>query len=152
MKDLNLLEIEFPSVINVEVDLMIKASSIDNNKERVSIALVINKITEDNFSIKGSINLDCKDYCSSCLKTINLPLSLEVSVTVLEKNLEFKNESNFEEIHYQDLSCFSIEDLVQEEIQLSYPNGIFCEDQKCKEKHLSAIKKESPFKKLKDLL
>ena len=57
-----------------------------------------------------------------------------------------------DQTHYQDLEYFKIDNLVEEELALIYPDIVKC-DQKCLEREDKlAEEKNLPFKKIRDLI
>ncbi len=87
------------------------------------------KITDTEVLIDGSVDITIKD-----IKELHL------------------DSSEQDQTHYQDLEYFNIDNLIEEELALIYPDIVKC-DRSCLEKEDALMdEKNLPFKKIRDLI
>ena len=80
------------------------------------------------------------------------PVLKNVDVAIKDIKELHTDSSEQDQTHYQDLEYFKIDNLVEEELALIYPDIVKC-DQKCLEREDKlAEEKNLPFKKIRDLI
>ena len=75
-----------------------------------------------------------------------------VNVTIKDMKELHADSPEQDQTHYQDLEYFNIDNLIEEELALIYPDIVKC-DRKCLEKEETLIEEKNlPFKKIRDLI
>ena len=121
IKTFNLKEGAFP----ITMDLLIEDIDLENIgrlKEPVCGNIIITLISKDLFRCEGSINTVFIDSCQSCLKDIEVNLNFKCNLVIKDEELMMDDDSNQDQTHYQNLEYFDVEQLIQEELSLNYPN------------------------------
>lgn len=149
----NLLNTDFPFVIEKNCQLSSNLSFLGSLVGEIPLHLTISRLKDDKYLLNGSLKALFINDCQSCLKETEVFIDIKIKVILLDSSEENSNENNFEDIHYQPLEAFSINYLIEEELLLSYPSIVFCQDIACQKKYnIKKREKNNPFKKLKDLL
>ena len=150
---LNLNEGSFPIKIDNKFKDLHGLEDLGQVKDHVIVKLIIEKFSRVLFLAKGNISVAIEADCQTCFKKTLIKLSLETDVGI--KDIKYENEDKKEplEVHYQDLENFNINDLISEEIYLSFPSIVTCftieSNDKSEEKSLNKIR---PFQKIRDLI
>ena len=151
MKILNLNEGSFP----IEIDLNLNSIDVPDIgilKDTLVIELKISKLSLNLLKCDGYISAQFIDTCQNCLK--NTEVLIEGYVDVIIKDIKelHADSSEQDQTHYQDLEYFNIDNLIEEELALIYPDIVKC-DQKCLEKEDKLTEEKNlPFKKIRDLI
>ncbi len=150
-KTFNLREGSFP----VQMDLVfdeIEIKEIGRLKDLINAEIKISIISKDLFRCEGRLNTTFIDRCQSCLKDIEVNLSFLTNLVIKHEDLMMDDDSNQDQTHYQDLEYFNVEQLIEEEISLNYPNIVKCEGECLDINPLKEEEKNLPFKKIRDLI
>ena len=151
MKILNLNEGSFP----IEIDLNLNSidlPDVGTLKDTLDIKLKISKLSLNLLKCDGSISAKFIDTCQYCLKNIEVHIDGNVDVTIKDIKELHADTSEQDQTHYQDLEYFNIDNLIEEELALIYPDIVKC-DRSCLEKEDALMdEKNLPFKKIRDLI
>jgi uncharacterized metal-binding protein YceD (DUF177 family) len=151
MKILNLNEGSFP----IEMDLNLNSIDIPNVgtlKDTLYIKLKISKLSLNLLKCDGYISAKFIDTCQNCLKDTEVLIDGSVDVTIKDIKELHADSSEQDQTHYQDLEYFNIDNLIEEELALVYPDIVKC-DRNCLEKEgVLTEEKNLPFKKIRDLI
>ena len=150
---LNLREGKFPIKID-KFDIKFSDDlSLGILKNPLIINLSIDKLSSEIFICKGIIKSSFIESCQSCLKDVEVKLSVDTNLIIKDTDILLDKSTKSDESHYQNLKYFQIKKLIEEEICLNYPSIIRCEEQDCIEfKEISNEKKIQPFQKIRDLI
>ena len=151
MKILNLNEGSFP----IEMDLnlnSIDVTDIGILKDSLNVVLKISKLSLNLLKCDGYIRATFIDTCQYCLKDTEVLIDGSIDVTIKDTKELHADSSEQDQTHYQDLEYFNIDNLIEEELALIYPDIVKC-DRKCLEKEDTLIEEKNlPFKKIRDLI
>ena len=151
MKILNLNEGSFP----IEMDLNLNSIDVPNVgilKDTLHVKLKISKLSLNLLKCDGYISAKFVDACQNCLKDTEVLIAGSVDVTIKDIKELHADSSEQDQTHYQDLEYFNIDNLIEEELALIYPDIVKC-DRKCLEKKDKLIEEKNlPFKKIRDLI
>ena len=151
MKIINLNEGSFP----VEIDLNIRSIDVPDIgilKDTLDVKLKISKLSLNLLKCDGYISAKFIDTCQNCLKDTEVLIDESVDVTIKDIKELHADSSEQDQTHYQDLEYFNIDNLIEEELALIYPDIVKC-DQRCLEKEDELIEEKNlPFKKIRDLI
>ena len=151
MKILNLNEGSFP----IEIDLNLNSVDVPDVgtlKDTLDIKLKISKLSFNLLKCDGFISAKFIDTCQYCLKNTEVLIDGYVDVTIKDIKELHVDSSEQDQTHYQDLENFNIDNLIEEELALVYPDIVKC-DRNCLEKEdMSIEEKNLPFKKIRDLI
>ncbi len=151
MKILNLNEGSFP----IEMDLNLNSIDVLNIgtlKDTLHVKLKISKLSSNLLKCDGYIDAKFIDACQNCLKDTEVLIDESVEVTIKDIKELHADSSEQDQTHYQDLEYFNIDNLIEEELALIYPDIVKC-DRKCLEKKDTLIEEKNlPFKKIRDLI
>ena len=151
MKILNLNEGSFP----IEMDLNLNSIDVPDVgalKDTLDIKLKISKLSLNLLKCDGYISAKFFDTCQYCLKNTEVLIDGYVDVTIKDIKELHADSSEQDQTHYQDLEYFNIDNLIEEELALIYPDIVKC-DWKCLEKKDTLIEEKNlPFKKIRDLI
>ena len=151
MKILNLNEGSFP----IEMDLnlnSIDVPDVGTLKDTLNIKLKISKLSLNLLKCDGYISAKFIDTCQYCLKNTEVLIDGSIDVTIKDIKELHADSSEQDQTHYQDLEYFNIDNLIEEELALIYPDIVKC-DRKCLEKEETLIEEKNlPFKKIRDLI
>ena len=151
MKILNLNEGSFP----IEMDLnlnSIDVPDVGTLKDTLDIKLKISKLSLNLLKCDGYISAKFIDTCQNCLKDTEVLIDESVDVAIKDIKELHADSSEQDQTHYQDLEYFNIDNLIEEELALIYPDIVKC-DRKCLgKKDMLIEEKNLPFKKIRDLI
>ena len=150
MKILNLNEGSFP----IEMDLnlnSIDVTDIGILEDTLNVELKISKLSLNLLKCDGYISAKFIDTCQYCLKNIEVLIDESIDVTIKDIKELHADSSKQDQTHYQDLEYFNIDNLIEEELALVYPDIVKC-DRKCLEEDTLIEEKNLPFKKIRDLI
>ena len=151
MKILNLNEGSFP----IEMDLnlnSIDVPDVGTLKGTLDIKLKISKLSLNLLKCDGYISAKFIDTCQKCLKDTEVLIDGSVDVIIKDIKELHADSSEQDQTHYQDLEYFNIDNLIEEELALIYPDIVKC-DWKCLGKKDTLIEEKNlPFKKIRDLI
>ena len=151
MKILNLNEGSFP----IEMDLnlnSIDVPDVGTLKDTLDIKLKISKLSLNLLKCDGYISAKFIDTCQYCLKNTEVLIDGSIDVTIKDIKELHADSSEQDQTHYQDLEYFNIDNLIEEELALVYPDIVKC-DRNCLEKEDILIEEKNlPFKKIRDLI
>ena len=151
IKTFNLREGAFP----IKMDLImenINFQDIGRLKDSISGEIEITMVSKDLFRCEGLVNAVFIDKCQSCLKDIEIKIKFLSNLVIKDQKLMMEDDSNQDQTHYQDLEYFNINQLMQEEVSLNYPNIVKCEEECIEIESLKKEAKNLPFKKIRDLI
>ena len=151
MKILNLNEGSFP----IEIDLNLNSidlPDVGTLKDTLDIKLKISKLSLNLLKCDGSINAKFIDTCQYCLKNIEVHIDGNVDVTIKDIKELHADTSEQDQTHYQDLEYFNIDNLIEEELALIYPDIVKCVRNCLKKEDTMVEEKNLPFKKIRDLI
>ena len=123
MKILNLNEGSFP----IEMDLnlnSIDVPDVGTLKDTLDIKLKISKVSLNLLKCDGYINAKFIDTCQNCLKDTEVLIDGSVDVTIKDIKELHADSSEQDQTHYQDLEFFNIDNLIEEELALIYPDTV----------------------------
>ena len=151
MKILNLNEGSFP----IEMDLnlnSIDVPDVGTLKDTLDIKLKISKLSLNLLKCDGYISAKFIDTCQNCLQDTEVLIDGSVDITIKDIKELHADSSEQDQTHYQDLEYFNIDNLIEEELTLIYPDIVKC-DRRCLKKEDTLIEdKNLPFKKIRDLI
>ena len=151
MKILNLNEGSFP----IEMDLnlnTIDVTDIGILEDTLNVELKISKLSLNLLKCDGHISAQFIDTCQNCLKNTEVLIDGYIDVAIKDIKELHTDSSEQDQTHYQDLEYFKIDNLVEEELALIYPDIVKC-DRSCLEKEDALMdEKNLPFKKIRDLI
>ena len=151
MKILNLNEGSFP----IEMDLKLNSIDVPDVgilKDTLDVGLKISKLSLNLLKCDGHISAQFIDTCQNCLKNTEVLIDGYVDVAIKDIKELHTDSSEQDQTHYQDLEYFKIDNLVEEELALIYPDIVKC-DRSCLEKEDALMdEKNLPFKKIRDLI
>ena len=151
MKILNLNEGSFP----IEMDLNLNSIDVPDIgilKDTLDVELKISKLSLNLLKCDGHISAQFIDTCQNCLKNTEVLIDGYVDVAIKDIKELHTDSSEQDQTHYQDLEYFKIDNLVEEELALIYPDIVKC-DRSCLEKEDALMdEKNLPFKKIRDLI
>ena len=151
MKIINLNEGSFPVEINLNIR-SIDVPDIGILKDTLDVELKISKLSLNLLKCDGHISAQFIDTCQNCLKNTEVLIDGYIDVAIKDIKELHTDSSEQDQTHYQDLEYFKIDNLVEEELALIYPDIVKC-DQKCLEREDKlAEEKNLPFKKIRDLI
>ncbi|URQ68907.1 hypothetical protein M9C81_03825 [SAR86 cluster bacterium] len=151
MKILNLNEGSFPIEMNLNLN-SIDVPHIGILKDTLVVELKISKLSLNLLKCDGYISAQFIDTCQNCLKNTEVLIEGYVDVTIKDIKELHADSSGQDQTHYQDLEYFNIDNLIEEELTLIYPDIVKC-DRKCLEKDDTLIQEKNlPFKKIRDLI
>lgn len=102
----------------------------ENIKNKPEIQLILENIGKGKALIKGKAVLEFILPCDRCLKPVETQVELDFEREVLAPEL-VTNEETKEDQHFVDDYELDVEALLLEELQLSWPSKILC-DEECK--------------------
>ena len=150
---LNLNEGSFPIKLDKKLKDLYGLEGLGEIKDLINVNLIIEKFSKDLFLAKGHISIAIETDCQTCFKKTLIEVDLETDVGIKDIKYENVDEKGPLEVHYQDLENFNINDLISEEIYLSFPSIVTCctieSNDKSEEKSLNKIR---PFQKIRDLI
>ena len=150
---LNLNEGSFPISIKKLFSNLDNLDNLGTIKKGIKTDLKIEKFSNNLLLAKGKISVTLESECQRCseLFDVNLQIKSQVGIKdITEENLDSKGPY---EIHYQDLNCFNIDDLIAEEIHLNFPSVVICcNPDNANDKEDKENQKIRPFKKIRDLI
>ena len=150
---LNLNEGSFPIKLDKKLKSLYGLEGLGEIKDHINVKLIIEKFSKDLFIAKGHISIAIEADCQTCFKKTLIEIDLETDVGIKDIKYENVDEKGPLEVHYQDLENFNINDLISEEIYLSFPSIETCctieSNDKSEEKSLNKIR---PFQKIRDLI
>ncbi len=121
-------------------------------KDTLVVELKISKLSLNLLKCDGYISAQFIDTCQNCLKNTEVLIEGYVDVTIKDIKELHADSSGQDQTHYQDLEYFNIDNLIEEELTLIYPDIVKC-DRKCLEKDDTLIQEKNlPFKKIRDLI
>ena len=151
MKIINLNEGSFP----VEIDLNIRSIDVHDIgilKDTLDVKLKISKLSLNHLKCDGYIGAQFIDTCQNCLENIEVLVEGYIDTTIKDIKEIHADSSEQDQTHYQDLEYFNIDNLIEEELALIYPDIVKC-DRSCLEKEDALMdEKNLPFKKIRDLI
>ena len=151
MKILNLNEGSFP----IEMDLNLNSIDVPDVgilKDTLDVGLKISKLSLNLLKCDGYISAKFIDTCQYCLKNTEVLIDGSIDVTIKDIKELHADSSEQDQTHYQDLEYFNIDNLIEEELALIYPDIVKC-DRNCREKEDALIEEKNlPFKKIRDLI
>ena len=151
MKILNLNEGSFP----IEMDLKLKSIDVPDVgilKDTLVVGLKISKLSLNLLKCDGHISAQFIDTCQNCLKNTEVLIDGYIDVAIKDIKEIHADSSEQDQTHYQDLEYFNIDNLIEEELALIYPDIVKC-DRKCLKKEDTLIEEKNlPFKKIRDLI
>ena len=151
MKILNLNEGSFPIEIDLNLN-SIDVPDVGTLRDTLDIKLKISKLSLNLLKCDGFICAKFIDTCQYCLKNTEVLIDGYVDVTIKDIKELHVDSSEQDQTHYQDLENFNIDNLIEEELALVYPDIVKC-DRNCLEKEdMSIEEKNLPFKKIRDLI
>ena len=151
MKILNLNEGSFPIEMNLNLN-SIDIPDIGILKDTLDVELKISKLSLNLLKCDGFISAKFIDTCQNCLKDTEVLIDGSVDITIKDIKELHADSSEQDLTHYQDLEYFNIDNLIEEEISLIYPDIVKC-DRKCLEKEVMLMEEKNlPFKKIRDLI
>ncbi len=151
MKILNLNEGSFPIEMNLNLN-SIDVPHIGILKDTLVVELKISKLSLNLLKCDGYISAQFIDTCQNCLKNTEVLIEGYVDVTIKDIKELHADSSGQDQTHYQDIEYFNIDNLIEEELTLIYPDIVKC-DRKCLEKDDTLIQEKNlPFKKIRDLI
>ena len=151
MKILNLNEGSFPIEIDLNLN-SIDVPDVGTLRDTLDIKLKISKLSLNLLKCDGFISAKFIDTCQYCLKNTEVLIDGYVDVTIKDIKELHVDSSEQDQTHYQDLENFNIDNLIEEELALVYPDIVKC-DRNCLEKEdMSIEEKNLPFKKIRDLI
>ena len=151
MKILNLNEGSFPIEIDLNLN-SIDVPDVGTLRDTLDIKLKISKLSLNLLKCDGFISAKFIDTCQYCLKNTEVLIDGYVDVTIKDIKELHVDSSEQDQTHYQDLEYFNIDNLIEEELALVYPDIVKC-DRNCLEKEdMSIEEKNLPFKKIRDLI
>ena len=151
MKILNLNEGAFPIEMNLNLN-SIDVPDVGNLKDTLDIKLKISKLSLNLLKCDGYISAKFIDTCQYCLKNTEVLIDGSIDVTIKDIKELHADSSEQDQTHYQDLEYFNIDNLIEEELALVYPDIVKC-DRNCLEKEgMLTEEKNLPFKKIRDLI
>ena len=151
MKILNLNEGSFPIEMNLNLN-SIDIPDIGILKDTLDVELKISKLSLNLLKCDGFISAKFIDTCQNCLKDTEVLIDGTVDITIKDIKELHADSSEQDLTHYQDLEYFNIDNLIEEEISLIYPDIVKC-DRKCLEKEVMLMEEKNlPFKKIRDLI
>ena len=151
MKILNLNEGSFP----VEMDLnlnSIDVPDVGTLKDTLDIKLKISKLSLNLLKCDGYISAKFIDTCQNCLRDTEVLIDGSVDVTIKDIRELHADSSEQDQTHYQDLEYFNIDNLIEEELALIYPDIVKCDSKCLKKEDMLNEEKNLPFKKIRDLI
>ena len=151
MKILNLNEGSFP----IEMDLNLNSIDVPNVgtlKDTLHVKLKISKLSLNLLKCDGYINAKFIDACQNCLKDTEVLIDGSVDVTIKDIKELHADSSEQDQTHYQDLEYFNIDNLIEEELALIYPDIVKCYRRCLEKKDTLNEEKNLPFKKIRDLI
>ena len=151
MKILNLTEGSFPINLEYEID-SIDVPNIGKLKRNISVNLSISKVSKNLLKSDGNIQGIFEDTCQNCLEKTNIELSSDINVTLKDLQELDLDSSDQDQTHYQDIEYFDLQQFIEEEIALNYPDIVKCNTNCLKEDKSFKEKKNLPFKKIRDLI
>tara|TARA_B100001248_G_scaffold119223_1_gene89091 strand:+ start:525 stop:983 length:459 start_codon:yes stop_codon:yes gene_type:complete len=151
MNILNLNEGSFP----VEMDLNLNSIDVPDIgilKDTLDVDLKISKLSLNLLKCDGFISAKFIDTCQNCLEDTEVIIEGSIDITIKDIKELHADSSKQDQTHYQDLEYFNIDNLIEEELALIYPDIVKC-DRKCLEKEdITVEEKNLPFKKIRDLI
>ena len=121
-------------------------------KDTLDVELKISKLSLNLLKCDGFISAKFIDTCQNCLKDTEVLIDGTVDITIKDIKELHADSSEQDLTHYQDLEYFNIDNLIEEEISLIYPDIVKC-DRKCLEKEVMLMEEKNlPFKKIRDLI
>ena len=121
-------------------------------KDTLDVELKISKLSLNLLKCDGFISAKFIDTCQNCLKDTEVLIDGSVDITIKDIKELHADSSEQDLTHYQDLEYFNIDNLIEEEISLIYPDIVKC-DRKCLEKEVMLMEEKNlPFKKIRDLI
>ena len=151
MKILNLNEGSFPIEMNLNLN-SIDIPDIGTLKDTLDVELKISKLSLNLFKCYGYIYAKFIDTCQNCLRDTEVLIDGSVDITIKDIKELHLDSSEQDQTHYQDLEYFNIDNLIEEELALIYPDIVKC-DRSCLEKEDALMdEKNLPFKKIRDLI
>ena len=151
MKILNLNEGSFP----IEMDLNLNSIDVPDVgilKDTLNVELKISKLSLNLLKCDGYISAKFTDTCQNCLADTEVHIEGSVDITIKDIKELYADSSEQDQTHYQDLEYFNIDNLIEEELALIYPDIVKC-DRKCLDKEDTLIEEKNlPFKKIRDLI
>ena len=148
---INLNEGFFPIPIKKEIKNLDNLDNLGVIKKDIKINLEIEKYSDDLLLVKGDISVTFLSECQKCSKLTDIDLQIKTQVGIKNITEEKVDEKGPYEIHYQDLNCFNIDDLIAEEIHLNFPSRAICCELDNNDKEKENNQKVKPFKKIRDL-
>ena len=150
---INLNEGFFPIPIKKEIKNLDNLDNLGVIKKDIKINLEIEKYSDDLLLAKGDISVTFLSECQKCSKLMDIDLQIKTQVGIKNITEEKVDEKGPYEIHYQDLNCFNIDDLIAEEIHLNFPSVVICcNPDNANDKEDKENQKIRPFKKIRDLI
>ena len=150
---INLTESTFPIVINKEIANLGGLNELGELTKNIRVKLTIDIVSKNLFLVSGNIDASFKSRCQKCFKLSDIQLKINTEVGIKDISQEELTSKEIYEIHYQDLKLFNINNLIKEEVHLSFPSIVLCCSSKSSEsRDVRKEKKIQPFKKIKDLI
>ena len=151
MKILNLNEGSFPIEMNLKLN-SIDVPDVGTLKDTLDVGLKISKLSSNLLKCDGYISAKFIDTCQYCLENTKVLIDGSIDVTIKDIKELHADSSEQDQTHYQDLDYFNIDNLIEEELALIYPDIVKCY-RKCLEKEDTFIEEKNlPFKKIRDLI
>ena len=151
MKILNLNEGSFPIVMDLNLN-SIDVPGIGILKDTLVVELKISKLSLNLLKCDGYIGAQFIDTCQNCLENTAVLVEGYIDTTIKDIKELHVDSSEQDQTHYQDLEYFNIDNLIEEELALIYPDIVKC-DRKCLKKEDTLIEEKNlPFKKIRDLI
>ncbi len=151
MKILNLKEGSFPVEMNLNLN-SIDVPDIGILKDTLDVELKISKLSLNLLKCDGYISAKFIDTCQNCLKDTEVLIDGSVDITIKDIKELHSDSPEQDQTHYQNLEYFNIDNLIEEEIALIYPDIVKC-NRKCLENEAMLIEQKNlPFKKIRDLI
>ena len=151
MKILNLNEGSFP----IEMDLNLNSIDVPDVgilKNTLDVGLKISQLSLNLLKCDGYISAKFIDTCQNCLKDTEVLIDGSVDVTIKDIKELHADSSEQDQTHYQDLEYFNIDNLIEEELALIYPDIVKCDSKCLKKENMLIEEKNLPFKKIRDLI
>ena len=150
---INLPESSFPFIINKEIDNLDGLNDLGELTKNIRVKMKIDIVSKNLFLVSGNIDASFKSKCQKCFKLSDIQLNIETEVGIKDISEEELDSEEKYEIHYQDLKLFNINNLIKEEVHLSFPSIILCCTSESDESmEIRKEQKIQPFKKIKDLI
>ncbi len=151
MKILNLNEGSFPIEMNLNLN-SIDVPDVGTLENTLDIKLTISKLSLNLLKCDGCISAKFIDSCQNCLKDTEVLINGSIDVTIKDIKELHADSSEQDQTHYQDLEYFNIDNLIEEELALIYPDIVKCHQECLGKKDTLIEEKNLPFKKIRDLI